>query len=53
MTEEKTYTLSQAQLHFAIDFHGKTWELLEKKERTPDEQLSHASMRFWEMGNRR
>lgn len=52
MTEEKTYTLSQAQLHFAIDFHGKTWELLEKKERTPDEQLrmldyAHASLALW------
>ena len=52
MAEETTYTLSQAQLHFAIDFNGKTWELLEKKDRTPDEDLrmldyAHASLAHW------
>jgi len=52
MTEEKTYTLSQAQLHFAIDFHGKTWEMLEKKVRTADENermvdYAHASLAHW------
>jgi tetratricopeptide (TPR) repeat protein len=52
MTEEKTYTISQAQLHFAIDFHGKTWEMLEKKDRTPDEDermldYAHASLAHW------
>jgi hypothetical protein len=52
MSEEKTYTLSQAQLHYAIDFHGKTWELLEKKNRTPDENqrmldYAHASLAHW------
>jgi hypothetical protein len=52
MSEEKTYTISQAQLHFAIDFHGKTWEMLEKKDRTPDDELrmldyAHASLAHW------
>ncbi|MBI1794419.1 MAG: hypothetical protein HYR70_09520 [Chloroflexi bacterium] len=52
MTEEKTYTLSQAQLYFAVDFHGKTWEMLEKKVRTPDENermldYAHASLAHW------
>jgi hypothetical protein len=52
MAEEKTYTISQAQLYFAIDFHGKTWELLEKKDRTPDEDrrmldYAHASLAHW------
>lgn len=52
MTEEKTYTLSQAQLHFAMDFHSKTWEMLEKKVRTPDENermldYAHASLAHW------
>jgi hypothetical protein len=52
MTEETTYTLTQAQLHFAIDFHGKTWEMLEKKDRTPDEDdrmldFAHASLAHW------
>ncbi len=52
MTEEKTFTLSQAHLHFAMDFHGRTWELLEKKVRTPDENermldYAHASLAHW------
>lgn len=52
MTEEKTYTLSQAQLHFAMDFHTKTWEMLEKKVRTLDENermldYAHASLAHW------
>ena len=52
MSEEKTYTISQAQFHFAIDFHGKTWELLEKNNRTSDDDLrmldyAHASLAHW------
>jgi hypothetical protein len=52
MAEEKTFTLTQAQLHFATDFHGKTWEMLEKKIRTPDEDermldYAHASLAHW------
>jgi tetratricopeptide (TPR) repeat protein len=50
--EEKTYTLSQAQLLFAIEFHSKTWEMLEKTERTQDEtermiDYAHASLANW------
>jgi len=52
MTEEKTFTLSQAQYHFAVDFHSKTWELLEKKDRTRFEDVrmldyAHASLAHW------
>ena len=52
MTEEKTFTLSQAQYHFAVDFHGKTWELLEKRQRTRFEDVrmlnyAHASLAHW------
>ena len=52
MTEETTYTMSQAHLLFATDFHGKTWELLDKKQRTPIEDelmldYAHASMAHW------
>ncbi len=52
MAEEKTSTLTQAQLHFAIDFHGKTWEMLEKQTRTPDDDermldFAHASLAHW------
>jgi tetratricopeptide (TPR) repeat protein len=52
MLEEKTYTLGQAHLHFAMDFHAKTWELLDKPERTRDEEermvdYAHASLAHW------
>jgi len=52
MTEEKTFTLSQAHYHFAVDFHGQTWDLLEKKKRTRFEDVrmldyAHASLAHW------
>lgn len=50
--DEKTYTVSQAHLHFAVDFHSQTWELMEKAERTPEEDarmenFAHASLAHW------
>ena len=50
--DEKTYTITQAHLHFAIDFHSQTWELLEKAERTQEEDermenYAHASLAHW------
>jgi hypothetical protein len=50
--DEKTYTVTQAHLHFAIDFHSQTWELMEKAERTPEddermENFAHASLAHW------
>jgi hypothetical protein len=52
MTEEKTFTLSQAHYHFAVDYHGKTWELLDRAQRTRDEDerlldYAHASLAHW------
>jgi hypothetical protein len=52
VTEETTFTLSQAQYQFAVDFNSKTWELLDKKERTRDEDVrmldyAHASLAHW------
>lgn len=52
MTEEKTYTISQAHYQFAVDFNGQTWELLEKKNRTRNEDVrmldyAHASLAHW------
>jgi len=52
MAEETTYTLSQAHYHFAVDYHGKTWELLDKAVRTRDENermldYAHASLTHW------
>lgn len=52
MAEEKKYTISQAHHEFAIDFHGKTWDLLEKPSRTSDDNermldFAHASLAHW------
>lgn len=52
MTEEKTYTLAQAQHQFAVNFHTKTWEMLEKSDRTDDDNArminyAHASLALW------
>lgn len=52
MSEENTFTESEAQLHFAKQFNGKTWELLDKGERTQEENellvdYAHASLAHW------
>jgi hypothetical protein len=52
MTEEKTYTISQAHYQFAVDFNNQTWEFLEKKNRTRLEDIrmldfAHASLAHW------
>jgi tetratricopeptide (TPR) repeat protein len=50
--ENDCFTLAEARLHFAVDFHSKTWELLDKSERTQDEDerlvdYAHASLAHW------
>jgi hypothetical protein len=52
MSEDKTFTEPEAQLHFAKQFNGKTWELLDKQERTQEENellvdYAHASLAHW------
>jgi hypothetical protein len=52
MNDIKKYTLSEAHHHFAVDFHGKTWDLLDTKDRTQDgnERMldyAHASLAHW------
>ncbi|MGD8402410.1 MAG: hypothetical protein PVJ21_02035 [Anaerolineales bacterium] len=52
MSEEKTFTEAEAHLHFAKQYNGKLWELLEKPERTPKEDellidYTHASLAHW------
>lgn len=37
MDEVKTYTLEEAHKHFARTLNGKAWELLQKSERTQEE----------------
>ena len=52
MSEEKSFTEAEAQLHFAKGYNGKTWELLDKPDRTQDENellvdYAHASLAHW------
>ena len=52
MTEDKNFTEDEAQLYFAKGFNGKTWELLDKEERTREEDellvdYAHASLAHW------
>jgi len=52
MSEEKRFTETEAQLFFAKQFNGKTWELLDKQERTQEENellvdYAHASLAHW------
>jgi len=52
MDQSKAYTEAEAERLFAIRFHGKTWDLLDKPDRTPaDDALMvdyvHASLAHW------
>lgn len=52
MSEEKTYTEAEAHRFFAIQFNGKTWDLLEKAERSKEDDdlmvlSAYASLRHW------
>ena len=52
MSEEKSFTEAEAQLHFAKGFNGKTWDLLDKQDRTQEENellvdYAHASLAHW------
>jgi hypothetical protein len=52
MSEEKSYTEAEAHRMFAIQFNGQTWDLLDKTDRTAEEDAlmvhsAHASHRHW------
>ena len=52
MSEERKYTIEEANKYFAINYNNKIWPLLEKKEKTEDENneiinLAHASLLHW------
>ena len=52
MTDQKKYTVEEAERFFAIEFNGKTWDLLEKKNRTQEENeimidYAHSSLAHW------
>jgi tetratricopeptide (TPR) repeat protein len=49
---EETYTEAEAHRFFAIQFNGQTWDLLDKPERSKEEDelmvySAHASCRHW------
>jgi hypothetical protein len=52
MPDEKQYSEADVHLFFAKQYHGKTWELLDKKDRTAEENecladYAHASLAHW------
>ena len=52
MNSPKTFTEAEAEHFFAIQFHGKTWELLDKPDHTAEEKellkdYAHASLAHW------
>jgi hypothetical protein len=52
MSDEKTFSEAEAHRHFAIQFNGMAWDLLDKAGRTPeeDERMLYsaiASCRHW------
>lgn len=52
MKEKETFTEAEAHLHFAKQFFGNIWDLLEKPKRTPEEDdllvdYAHASLSHW------
>ena len=52
MSEERRFTLNEAQLEFAKKINGLVWKLLEKPDRSKDEDwemlhASHASLYHW------
>ena len=52
MSEEKTFSEAEAHRHFAIQFNGATWDLLDKKDRTKEDNdrmilSAYASLRHW------
>jgi hypothetical protein len=52
MSEEKVYTEAEAHRHFAIRFNGMTWDLLDRADRTKEEDermlySAFASCRHW------
>ena len=57
MSENETFTEAEAQLYFAKQFNGKTWELLDKQERSPEENellvdYAHASLAHWRVAGK-
>jgi tetratricopeptide (TPR) repeat protein len=52
MSEDKTYTLDEAQTEFAKKINGEVWEFLEKEDRTQEEDeamllATYASYYHW------
>jgi hypothetical protein len=52
MPDEKQYSEADVHRFFAVQYHGKTWELLEKYDRTPVENecladYAHTSLAHW------
>lgn len=52
MSEDKKYSIDEANAYFAINFNNNIWKLLDKKDRTDEDNneminLAHASLLHW------
>jgi hypothetical protein len=52
MSDEKDYSEADVHRFFAVQYHGRTWELLDKAERSSEENecladYAHASLAHW------
>jgi hypothetical protein len=52
MSEEKKFTIEEAEKYFAVEYYNTIWPLLENKERTEEENLTmihmaHTSYLHW------
>jgi tetratricopeptide (TPR) repeat protein len=52
MSDEKAFSEAEAHRHFAIKFNGATWDLLDKADRTKEDDdllvlSAYASLRHW------
>ena len=52
MKEEKRYTEKEAERFFAVKFHGMTWDMLDKTDRSNDDNekmidYAHSSLAHW------
>jgi len=52
MVEEKTFSEEEAERFFAVKFHGMTWDMLEKSDRSREDSdkmidYAHSSLAHW------
>ncbi|HKZ44354.1 MAG TPA: hypothetical protein VJZ78_04880 [Anaerolineales bacterium] len=57
MSDSKTYSEAEAERFFAVKFHGMTWDMLDKPDRSMDDSekmidYAHSSLAHWRKAGR-